>query len=79
MAVMPNLIIVLIRLNALCGKAAIDSSLLVWGRKHETPLGSNPLLLIPKEHFEDFECHNGCLNKCDNEKKRFHTYLDPWK
>lgn len=53
-------------------QAAIDSSLLVWGRKHET----DPLLLIPKEHFEDFEFHNGYLNKFDNEKNAStHTWI----
>lgn len=43
-------------------QAASDGSLKVWGRKCETPIGSNPLLLIPKEHFLDFEFGHGYLH-----------------
>ncbi|MCI0556221.1 MAG: hypothetical protein L0287_35205, partial [Anaerolineae bacterium] len=43
-------------------QAASDGNLLVWGRKYEEPIGSNPLLLIHKEHFADFEFRHGRLH-----------------
>jgi hypothetical protein len=48
-------------------QAASDGRLKVWGRKYETPVGTNPLLLIPKDHFIDFEFGNGYLHS-DNVK-----------
>jgi len=43
-------------------QAVTDGTLSVWGRKHGTPIETNPLLLIPKEHFQKFEFRHGCLN-----------------
>lgn len=55
-------------------QAASDGSLLVCGRRCESPTGSNPLLLIPKEHFIDFEFHYGYLNRDNVENISTYTW-----
>jgi hypothetical protein len=57
-------------------QAASDGDLFVWGRRCETPFGSNPLILIPKEHFADsgFEFHYGYLTRDNVENISTYTW-----
>ena len=56
-------------------RQAASGDLLVWGRRYETPLGSNPLLLIPKEHFIDgFTFHYGYLTRDNVENISTYTW-----
>ena len=49
-------------LQTIIRQAASDGELKVWGRRFESPLGTNPLLPIPKEHFQEYEFQHGVLN-----------------
>lgn len=55
-------------------QAAVEGSLLVWGRRCETPIGSNPLLLIPEKHFEDFTFRHGFLTRDNVENLSTYTW-----
>ena len=43
-------------------QAAASGQLHVYGRKYSVPLGTAPLLPVPKAHFEEYEFRHGCLN-----------------
>jgi hypothetical protein len=55
-------------------QAAVEGSLLVWGCKCEAPIGSNPLLQIPKKHFKDFTFRHGFLTRDNVENISTYTW-----
>ncbi|GFO83193.1 MAG: hypothetical protein A49_28200 [Methyloceanibacter sp.] len=60
-------------LERLMRQAAVDGKLKVWGRRCTKVTGTNPLLAIPANHFDEFEFAHGYLHPDNVKNENTHT------